>query len=174
MSHPQTSANYDYTICAYAAVCNRPLGHRGQHGGFRPAAITVRRGSKDKALSPREKIAISTYARLGYQQLVAQEMNISVQTVKNHLSQVYLKLGVNNALEAMTVIGWLQFPTQRVQATADLQEEWEHLNAEVTELLEHARVLAGNVEKMSASGQPGLNTETTPDPGEQGAFDDAP
>jgi hypothetical protein len=54
---------------------------------------------------------LEAYTRLGSQKLVAQELGISYQTVKNHLTHLYVRLGVNGAIEALNKMGWIAAPT---------------------------------------------------------------
>jgi DNA-binding CsgD family transcriptional regulator len=53
---------------------------------------------------------LEAYSRLGSQKAVAGELNISVQTVRNHMSQLYVRLGVGGAMEALSKLGWVRSP----------------------------------------------------------------
>lgn len=53
---------------------------------------------------------LRTYARLGSHKEVAYETEVSIQTVKNHLTTSYRKLNVSGALQAFTAMGWLRLP----------------------------------------------------------------
>jgi DNA-binding NarL/FixJ family response regulator len=57
--------------------------------------------------SKRQLEVFRTYARLGSQRAVATELNISPQTVKNNLYVLYKVLDVNNAIEALNKLGWM-------------------------------------------------------------------
>jgi DNA-binding CsgD family transcriptional regulator len=58
-------------------------------------------------LSRRQADVLVSYARLGDQQSVAQALDMSVQTVKNHLGEAYRRLGVGSIVEAIYVL-WLR------------------------------------------------------------------
>ena len=60
-----------------------------------------------RPLTPREREVLATYARLGDQRVVAEELRLSHHTVKNILSDAYAKLGAQSALEAFRLLGWL-------------------------------------------------------------------
>ena len=68
-------------------------------------------GTKDRrvngSLSPMEIKVLALYANLGSQQEVADALEIKLQTVKNHLSSIYKKLGVSSAISAFKRMGWL-------------------------------------------------------------------
>lgn len=49
--------------------------------------------------------------QLGVQE-AAHRLGISGQTVKNHLSQVYKKLGVMGRFEALVALGWVALPAE--------------------------------------------------------------
>lgn len=53
---------------------------------------------------------MAAYARLGRQKEVADELGLSIQTVKNHMANVLHKLGVESSVEAYSILGWLQVP----------------------------------------------------------------
>jgi DNA-binding CsgD family transcriptional regulator len=55
---------------------------------------------------------LEAYARLGSQKQVAHELNISLQTVKNHMQGLYIRLGVGGAMEALSAMGWVRTPAQ--------------------------------------------------------------
>jgi DNA-binding CsgD family transcriptional regulator len=57
--------------------------------------------------TPTQLRVIRAYVRLGSQKLVAAEMGISQQTVKNHLSQLYLRLDVGSSIGALERLGWI-------------------------------------------------------------------
>mgnify|MGYP001561422924 CR=1 FL=1 len=69
--------------------------------------IRHRRDVADMSLSPRERVILDAYARLGDQHAVAEELCLSHHTVKNALSDAYAKLGAQSALEAFRLLGWL-------------------------------------------------------------------
>jgi DNA-binding NarL/FixJ family response regulator len=57
-----------------------------------------------KPLSPREWEVVGANRRLGKQKLVAAELDISLQTVKNHLTTIYRKLGVSSFTQAVVTL----------------------------------------------------------------------
>jgi DNA-binding CsgD family transcriptional regulator len=61
----------------------------------------IRNGRKRRlaALSPREREVVATVLRGHTNREVAAVCEISVQTVKNHLTRAFLKLGVRNRLQ---------------------------------------------------------------------------
>jgi DNA-binding CsgD family transcriptional regulator len=73
--------------------------------------IDRRAGTKDRratgTLSPTEYKVLAMYADSGSQQAVAANLNLKLQTVKNHLQTVYRKLEVNSAIAAFKRMGWL-------------------------------------------------------------------
>lgn len=63
------------------------------------------------APTPTQLRVVEAYARLGSQQLVADEIGISVQTVKNHLRDLYVRLGVEGgAVNALRKLGYIRLP----------------------------------------------------------------
>ena len=61
-------------------------------------------------LSPREREVLRLRAEGLTSVQVAWRLQISEQTVKNHMRRVFLKLGVDNLIEAMWVEGWVKLP----------------------------------------------------------------
>jgi DNA-binding CsgD family transcriptional regulator len=53
---------------------------------------------------------LEAYARLGSQKAVAHELGVSVQTIKNHMNALYVRLGVGGAMEALHALGWVTAP----------------------------------------------------------------
>lgn len=53
---------------------------------------------------------LAVYARVSDQGEVALALSVSVQTVKNHLSASYRKLGAHSQIEAFRLLGWLVPP----------------------------------------------------------------
>lgn len=58
----------------------------------------------------RELEVLEAYSRLGSQKKVAHELGIALQTVKNSMKNLYVKLGVGGAMEAIAVLGWVRGP----------------------------------------------------------------
>ena len=73
-------------------------------------------GSDAAWLAPRELEVLINYAKTGGPaKVVAYEMGISEQTVKNHLSSTYSKFGFEGAgslLLAFRSLGWLKVPEE--------------------------------------------------------------
>lgn len=93
--------------CGVVAVCGRPPGHRGHHGGYRPVPTDL----DPHGLTPAEYAVLSAYARGLSMAQIAYNRDITAQTVKNQISFVYRKLDVNSATEAYVAMGWLTIPT---------------------------------------------------------------
>lgn len=58
-------------------------------------------------LSPRQLEVVQTVTRLPNDRLAADELYIGLTTLKNHLQNVYEKLGVNSLRETLYVL-WLK------------------------------------------------------------------
>ena len=58
----------------------------------------------------RQLQVMEAYVRTGSQKAAAHECNLSIQTVKNHLTALYARLDVSNVLEALTKLGWVEIP----------------------------------------------------------------
>jgi DNA-binding CsgD family transcriptional regulator len=65
------------------------------------------RGSK---LSKREREVIAAIAYCGDQKRAAIRLGIADQTVKNHLTTAYRRLGVHGIIDALYALGWLRVP----------------------------------------------------------------
>lgn len=94
-------------------------------------------------LSAREYEALAFYARLGDQKTAAHALGISMQTIKNHLSNCYLKLGVQTNLQAFRQMGWLRAPDD-TQLRAEMESA-----ARLTKLERRLRAITTEVERMS-------------------------
>ena len=53
---------------------------------------------------------MAAYVRTGSQKAAAHECNLSIQTVKNHLSALYARLDASNVLGALAKLGWVRVP----------------------------------------------------------------
>jgi DNA-binding CsgD family transcriptional regulator len=53
---------------------------------------------------------MAAYVRTGSQKAAAHECGIRVQTVRNHMAGLYVRLGVGGAMEALTKLGWVALP----------------------------------------------------------------
>jgi DNA-binding CsgD family transcriptional regulator len=60
--------------------------------------------------TPMQLRVIRAYVRLGSQKLVAAELHVSHQTVKNHLSGLYCRLDVGSSIGALERLGWIAIP----------------------------------------------------------------
>ncbi len=65
------------------------------------------RGSK---LSVREREVLAAIAFCGDQKRAAIRLGIADQTIKNHLTTVYRRLGVHGIIDALYAVGWLRVP----------------------------------------------------------------
>lgn len=78
------------------------------HGVVSFAVTEPRERIKDPLpLSPRQLEVVQTVTRLPNNRLAADELYISLPTLKNHLENVYDKLGVNSLRETLYVL-WLE------------------------------------------------------------------
>jgi DNA-binding CsgD family transcriptional regulator len=76
-----------------------------------PYNATLRQGMK---LSAREvECLVSRLTHCNKE--VADDLGISLTTVKNHFSNIYIKLGVDNIVQAYVVLGWLSGPRSHPQ-----------------------------------------------------------
>lgn len=69
-------------------------------GGARPSAQAFLEG-----LTPREKDVLQLCLRALDNQTIAQSLGLSEQTVKNHIHNLYSKLGVSSRLELLHLLG---------------------------------------------------------------------
>lgn len=65
---------------------------------------------RDEPLTPAQLQALRAYAETGLVKAAAYQMQVREQTMKNHLSNAYLRLGVDGALQAFRALGWLRIP----------------------------------------------------------------
>lgn len=73
-------------------------------------------------LTPQQRATLLAYGRLGDQRLVAEELGITTQTVKNHLSQAYGRLGVASGPQAIYMLmGGDQTALQVPEASNDVR-----------------------------------------------------
>jgi DNA-binding CsgD family transcriptional regulator len=66
-----------------------------------------------KPPTPTQIKVMEAYIRLGSQKAVANELNLSYQTVRNHLEALYIRLGVSGVVEALNALGWIKVPNNR-------------------------------------------------------------
>lgn len=60
--------------------------------------------------TPAQAEVFRAYVETGSQKEAARRCGIALSTAKNHLSQMYDRLGVGGAMEAATVLGWVSLP----------------------------------------------------------------
>ena len=60
--------------------------------------------------TPGQLRVLAAYVRTGSQKAAAHECEISLQTVKNHLSALYARLDVGGGMEAVSRLGWVRIP----------------------------------------------------------------
>ena len=58
-------------------------------------------------LTPGQLRVLEAYTRLGSQKAVAHELGLALSTVKNHMSELYVRLNVGGAMEAVQALGWV-------------------------------------------------------------------
>ena len=71
-------------------------------------------------MTPRQLEVLRTYALTGSQKETAARLGIGMNTVKNHLTDAYLDLDADGAIDAFRAAGWLMVPSG--DETADLME----------------------------------------------------
>lgn len=64
-------------------------------------------------LTDRQVDALAAYAKHGNRSDAAAELGISPNTLRHHLEQAYMRLGVDNFAAALRRIGWLVVPEDR-------------------------------------------------------------
>jgi DNA-binding CsgD family transcriptional regulator len=62
-------------------------------------------------LTEAQLVTLAAYVQSGSAKETATELGIALSTVKNHLSNLYARLGVGGAMEAATVLGWVMVPS---------------------------------------------------------------
>ena len=74
-------------------------------------------------------------------------LGISMRTIRNHLTSLNQKLGVETAREAAIVLGWLQIPMEYLEAKPSiLENEIHHPGSE--QLLNYADALLKQLESV--------------------------
>lgn len=58
----------------------------------------------------RELEVLAAMLRRGSAKEAAHELGIATETVRNHASRLYLKLGVDSQSQAAIALGWLKVP----------------------------------------------------------------
>ena len=64
------------------------------------------------SLSPRQRQVLRRRAYGLRTKEIAHDLGISMQTVKNHITFTYIKLGVESLPEALVEVGWLRIPEE--------------------------------------------------------------
>lgn len=77
--------------------------------GYKPDRYNAFR-EKGKLPTATQLKIMEVYLRTGSQKMVAEELGISPQTVKNHLGSLYTRLGTDNAIGALNILGWVRVP----------------------------------------------------------------
>ena len=62
--------------------------------------------------TPGQLRVLAAYLRTGSQKAAAHELGISQRTVKAHMGNLYLRLGVGGILETLTDLGWAAAPSE--------------------------------------------------------------
>ena len=65
--------------------------------------------------TPAQLSVFAIYVRTFSQKRTAYESGLAYQTVKNHMEDLYRRLGVSSAMEAAAVLGWLRAPAEGPQ-----------------------------------------------------------
>lgn len=95
-----------------------------------------------QGLSPREWDVLRAVALFGGQKEAARELGIAYQTLKNHISHVYHKLGVTTQSEALVAVGWLHLPSPAETVVHNDEVALAHLRAERERLRAEAQDIA--------------------------------
>lgn len=104
------------------------------------------RESLGRPLTPREWEVLAALANATGNQATADELGISLQTVKNIAHAAYTKLGVTSLIQACRLLGWLRVPApdevERQETTERLILELRGIQREATRLLSGLRAVA--------------------------------
>jgi DNA-binding NarL/FixJ family response regulator len=97
--HLSHEASYRTDIAELIRTCQSAA---KLHGGPVPlSALTTPQAQSNKVLTARQSEILQLFARgLSYQEVAAQLL-VSTQTIKNHASAIYERLGVKNKTEAV-------------------------------------------------------------------------
>ncbi len=68
------------------------------------------RPKRSRQLTRREREVLAAVAYCGDQRRAAIRLGIADQTIKNHLTTVYRRLGVHGIIDALYAVGWLRVP----------------------------------------------------------------
>lgn len=100
-------------------------------------------------LSLREWTILRAKATGAVEQVIAHDLGLSVQTVKNHLSRIYRKLDVTNAIEAFVAKGWLVIPAAERLVLYVATDELSAIEADARTLVDRARHVADETEAFA-------------------------
>jgi DNA-binding CsgD family transcriptional regulator len=64
----------------------------------------------ERPLTGRQLDVLRAYAKAGDRREAARSLGMKLDTLKNHLTDAYLRLGAESALHAFRILGWLQVP----------------------------------------------------------------
>lgn len=100
-------------------------------------------------LTLREWSILRAKATGAVEQVIAHDLGISPQTVKNHLSFIYRKLDVTNAIEALAAVGWLYVPAAERLRLYVASDDLGAIEAEARMLVARARAVADETEAFA-------------------------
>jgi len=112
-----------YSPCGFQSFCGRPDHHRGHHGGWRTGVqiivpkeqrVPVYEGSNylvGDEVPPRALQIVGEYLSHGCFKEVADCLNISLQTVKNHASTAIATTGATSTANVAYRLGWVHLPS---------------------------------------------------------------
>lgn len=101
------------------------------------------------ALTLREWAILRAKATGAVEQAISADLGLSVQTVKNHLSRIYRKLDVTNAIEAFGSVGWLHVPAVQRLPLFVASDEVSAIERDARTLVERARQVADETEAFA-------------------------
>jgi len=107
-------------------------------------------------LTPREVELLAAYAELDDWQEVARRLGIALTTTKSHAAAAYAKLGVQTAVGAFRVLGWLAPPGDAELAVAIAEQR---RAAALLRLAEIDAEIGGLVERITRA--PGSDVPVT-------------
>ena len=88
--------------------------------------------------TPQQLRVMAAYVRTGSQKAAAHECNLSLQTVKNHMTALYLRLGAGNVLEALTRLGWVRVPAEVPANVRPVRRSYRHAGCDTITTLDEA------------------------------------
>lgn len=100
-------------------------------------------------LSLREWEVLRARATGSVEKVIAHDLGITAQTVKNHLTMIYRKLDVSNAIEALVAVGWLHVPASERLHLYVASDDLSAIEAEARTLVDRARQVADETEAFA-------------------------